>query len=113
MKKLALTFSLALASVALAAPVLASPGEAKSVSVKTSDLNLGSDAGVQALYSRIQGAAREACEGLESRSAATQVAHRDCMSSAVEGAVVAASNAALTSLHLATSGSASSTVAAK
>ena len=113
MKKIALCFSLALVSAAFAAPVLASSGEAKSVSVQTSDLNLESDAGVQALYARIQGAARTACKGVESRTAATQVAHRECMRTAVDGAVVASNSEALKSLHLATSGAASSTVAAK
>ena len=111
MKKLAL--SLALVTAALAAPALASSGEAKSVSVMTADLNLGSEAGVQALYARIQGAARSVCKGLESRSASTQVAHRACMSSAVENGVAAANSPALTSLHLAKSDSASSAVAAK
>ncbi len=113
MKKLALTLSLALATIGFAAPMLASSGEAKSVLVQTADLNLGSGAGVQALYSRIQGAARLACKAVESRSASTQVAHRECVSTAVDGALVAANNDALNSLHLATSGSSSATVAAK
>lgn len=113
MKKLALTISLALATAAFAAPMLALSGEAKSVAVKTSDLNLASDAGVQALYSRIESAAAKACKGVESRSASTQVAHRECMSTAMDGAVQSANHAALTNLHLAKSGSSASTVAAK
>jgi UrcA family protein len=113
MKKLALSLSLALASVALAAPMLGSSAETKSVSVRSSDLNLDREAGVQSLYSRIQGAAREACKGVESRSASTQAAHKECMRTAVDGAVMSANNDALKSLHLATSGSSSATVAAK
>ena len=45
MKKLALSLSVAL--LALAAPAFASSGEARSVSVKTADLNLSSAAGVE------------------------------------------------------------------
>lgn len=113
MKKLALTVSLALATALFAAPMLALGGEAKSVAVKTSDLNLASDAGVQTLYSRIESAASKACKGVESRSASTQVAHAECMSTAMDGAVQSANNAALTSLHMAKSGSNASVVAAK
>ncbi len=113
MNKLALTLSLALATTAFAAPMLASSSEAKSVSVQVGDLNLDSDAGVQSLYGRIQGAARKACKGVESRSAATQVAHKECMSTAIDGAVMSANSDALKSLHLATSGRSAATVAAK
>jgi UrcA family protein len=113
MKTLALTLSLALATTAFAAPMLASGGEAMSVSVRTGDLDLSSDAGVQALYSRIQGAARKACKGVESRSAATQVEHTMCMSTAMDSGVIAADNEALSALHLAKTGGASATVAAK
>jgi len=113
MKMLALTVSLALATTALAAPMLAGGGEAMSVSVRSGDLNLSSEAGVQALYSRIRGAARKVCKGVESRSASTQVEHAACMSTAMGSGVTAANNEALTALHLAKTGGASATVAAK
>jgi UrcA family protein len=113
MKTLALTLSLALATTAFAAPMLASGGEAVSVSVRTGDLDLSSEAGVQTLYSRIRGAARRACKGVESRSASTQVEHAMCMRTAMDSGVMAANNEALTALHLATDSGASATVAAK
>jgi len=113
MKTLALTLSLALASTALAAPMLASGGEATSVSVRTGDLDLSSEAGVQALYHRIQRAARKVCKGIETRSAATQVEHAMCMSTAMDNGVMAANNEALSALHLAKTDGASATVAAK
>jgi UrcA family protein len=111
MKKLALSLSLALA--ALAAPALANTAEAVSVTVRTSDLDLASDAGVQSLYQRIERAARKACAGLDTRSAATQVEYRECRATAVDGAVLAANHEALTSLHVAKTGGVASTVASK
>lgn len=113
MKKLVLCLSLAVATAAAAAPGLEHAGEAKSVSVRTADLNLQSTAGVEALYGRLRSAAREVCEGLESRSASTQVAHRECLRTAMDGAVLSAKNDALTKLHLARNGGAASTIAAK
>jgi UrcA family protein len=112
-KKLVLSLSLAVASVALAAPVVAGSGEAVSVPVQTSDLNLSSDAGVQSLYARIRGAAREACRGLESRSASTQTEHRACLRTAMDSGVMAANNDALSALHLAKMGNSAAMVAAK
>ena len=102
MKKLALSLSVAL--LALAAPAFASSGEARSVSVKTADLNLSSAAGVEALYSRIQGAARKVCSEAEGRSAARVVEHRTCLRTAMDSGVIAADNAALSALHLAKTG---------
>lgn len=111
MKKFAVSLSLALASSLFAAPMLASSGEAKQVTVQFADLNLANDAGVDALYSRIRGAARTACAGAEGRSA---VQHREwnaCMSVALDGAVAAVGSNALSSKHLALGGSLSSSVA--
>jgi UrcA family protein len=109
-KKILLSLGVA---AALVTPALARPGEAVSRTVKTSDLNLHSEAGVHALYARIRSAAREACEGLESRSASTQVAHRECLATAMDGAVVAAKSEALTRLHMAKSSRTGAVVAAK
>ncbi len=111
MKNLALTLSIALASTAFAAPMLASGGEAKQVTVRFADLNLANDAGVEALYSRIRGAAREACAGAEGRSAAQRSEWNACMSVAMDGAVASVNSAALSSKHLATMGGLSGSVA--
>jgi UrcA family protein len=111
MKKLALTLSLALLSGALAAPLLARESEPVSVAVQSRDLDLSSDAGVQTLYTRIHAAARKACAGAESRSAASQVEHRMCMRTAMDSGVLAANNAALSKLHAEKTGSAGAVVA--
>ncbi|HEU4428523.1 MAG TPA: UrcA family protein [Myxococcota bacterium] len=113
MKTLALTLSLAFATAALAAPALARSDEPKQVTVSTADLNLDHPAGVDALYSRIRGAAREVCRGAEGRGVAMQITWRKCMNEAVDGAVASAHNDALASLHLAKSGRSAATVAAK
>jgi len=113
MKKLALSVSLTIAAVAFAAPMLARTDDAKQVTVKTADLNLENSAGVEALYSRIRGAARQVCRGAEGPGAATRMAWRSCMNQAVDGAVASAHNDALSSLHLAKSGRSAATVAAK
>jgi len=113
MKKLALSLSLALATAALAAPALARSDDPKQVTISTADLNLDHPAGVDALYSRIRGAAREVCRGAEGRGVAMQMAWRSCMKEAVDGAVASAHNDALASLHTEKSSRSTSTVAAK
>ncbi|HEY8122050.1 MAG TPA: UrcA family protein [Myxococcota bacterium] len=113
MKKLALTLSFALATAAFAAPMLANGGEARSVSVLTSDLNLASDAGVQALYARIRHAGQSVCKQAEGRSVSATLRHKECVRTAIDGAVRSAKNDALTSLHMARTGVSSATVAAK
>ena len=111
MKKLAVSVSLALASSLFAVPMLASSGEAKQVTVSFADLNLANDAGVEALYSRIRGAARTACAGAEGRSAAQHREWNACMNVALDGAVASVGNDALSSMHLAKTSSTSGSVA--
>ena len=113
MKKLALTLSLALATAAFAAPMLARSDEPKQVTISTADLNLDHPAGVDALYGRIRSAAREVCRPAEGRALGMQAAWRDCMTQAVDGAVAAAHSDSLASLHLAKTGRSAATVAAK
>jgi UrcA family protein len=113
MKTLALALSVAVTATAYAAPGLASSGEATSVQVRVSDLDLASDAGVTTLYTRIRRAARKACRDAESPSAARQVEHKLCMRTAMDSGVVAANNDALSALHLAETGRTPATVAAK
>jgi UrcA family protein len=112
MKKLAL--SLALVSLALAAPVLAEPAEvAHSTTVRVGDLDLSKPENVQALYGRIQAAARRVCSDLSGRGAARIVERKACLRTAMDSGVLAADSAALSALHLDTTGRAPSAVAAK
>jgi UrcA family protein len=112
MKKLAL--SLALTSLALAAPALAGPMEmAKSTTVRASDLDLSNPADVQALYGRIHSAARRVCADLAGPGATMRVELRACMRTAMDSGVLSANSAALSALHLDATGRAPSAVAAK
>ena len=113
MKKLALTLSLALATTAFAAPMFAKSGEAKQVTVKFADLNLENEAGVEALYGRIRGAARNVCKDAQGRSAAQHLQWTSCMSQAMDGAVASVGSDALSSLHIAKTSSTSGSVAKK
>jgi UrcA family protein len=97
-KKLALGVSLALASVAAAH---ADSTEQRSVVVSTEGLDLRKPADVDELYRRLNTAARRVCAPLESRSAATQVAWRECREDALQRAIAAVGNEALAQRHYA------------
>jgi len=112
MKKTTLILALALV-IPASSPMLASGGEAKSVSVQTAALNLSTDAGVSALYGRIKIAARQACRDAEGRTAGMRREHAKCMSTAMESGVMAANNDALSRLHFERMPHAAATVAAK
>jgi UrcA family protein len=60
------------------------------------DLNLDTPAGVQVLYKRIQGAAKQVCGEIEVRDLQGVRAHKACMDRAVAGAVAAVNNEMLT-----------------
>jgi UrcA family protein len=113
MKTLALTLSLGLASIAPASPALARGDEARSVSVRTADLDLTNAAGVQTLYARLQGAAHRVCRGSEGRSLVAKREHTACLRTAMDGGVLAANSAALSALHSERTGGARAEVAAK
>jgi UrcA family protein len=71
----------------LAAPAFAADGEARSVRIGYADLDLTTPGGASALAQRIRAAARKVCGAAESRSAAGQVAWRECRETALDGAV--------------------------
>jgi len=98
-KKLALGVSFAL--LASAAAAHADSTEQRSVVVSTKGLDLRKAADVDELYRRLRAAAREACAPLESRSAATQVAWRECREGALQRAIAAVGSDALTQRHYA------------
>jgi UrcA family protein len=68
------------------------------VTVKYSDLNLASDAGVTKLYNRIRGAARFVC-GEEGRRLEEQLEWNDCVHSSVSHAVSAVHSPRLSALE--------------
>jgi len=75
----------------------AEPGtDAPVKAVTYQDLNLKTDAGVQVLYKRIEGAAKEVCGGLEIRDLQGVRAHKACVQRAMDDAVAAVNNQMLT-----------------
>lgn len=84
---------------ALAAPAADPASGAPAVTVRTSDLNLGTPQGVQALYRRIVTAAREVCPQASAWQAESYAAARTCQSQAIERAVRAMNNPHLAALQ--------------
>ena len=75
----------------------AEPGnDAPVKAVSYQDLNLKTDAGVQVLYKRIEGAAKQVCGVLEIRDLQGVRAHKACVQRAMDDAVAAVNNQMLT-----------------
>lgn len=72
--------------------------EVISVHVAYSDLDLNSTAGVETLYQRLRGAARNAC-GDSGKRISEIVAYRACYNRALEAAVSGFNSMQLTALH--------------
>jgi UrcA family protein len=66
--------------------------EAPAQTVRFQDLNLNTDAGVQVLYKRIQGAANQVCGDVDGRDLVVARAHKACVDRAVADAVAAVNN---------------------
>jgi len=83
-------------------------GDSRSESVKFGDLNLGSPAGVEALYGRIHAAARRVCE----QPAGEQRAVVRCMRKAESEAIGKVNNSQLTAFYQKKTGSPPQTITA-
>ena len=83
-------------------------GDSLSETVKFSDLDLGSPAGVEALYSRIHAAARHVCQ----QPAGEQAAVGRCMRNAEAGAIGKVNNPLLTAFYQKKTGSSPPTITA-
>src|SRR5512145_862118 len=80
-------------------------GEARQVRVRYSDLDLTSPEGMQTLYGRLKGAARDACGGIIGVRDLRQIlAYHECYDSALNEAVTEVGNPSLHALHAARSG---------
>jgi UrcA family protein len=90
----------AAATLSCAAPVLAQTSDTvPSVTVKYSDLNIGSRAGAQVLLKRIEAAAKTACGGAPDIRQLDQLASFEaCRTSALARAVVAVDSPMLTAM---------------
>jgi UrcA family protein len=72
----------------------------QTVAVRVDDLNLSSDAGAHAMYSRLREATRRVC-GTPERDLRRAAAVRDCRARALADAVTSANVPRLTALHAA------------
>ena len=86
----------------------AQAGDARSETVKFGDLNLNSQAGVEALYGRIHAAARRVCE----QPAGEQAALKGCMAKAERQAIGKVNNSSLTAFYQKKTGSEPLTITA-
>jgi UrcA family protein len=102
-KLLALTLALGAPLLAPATAAAADTGaDVPSLTVRYDDLNLGNKQGVKTLHHRIERAAQDVC-GPSARggSRVQSIAWRDCVSTAVAGAVAAVDQPALSAYHAA------------
>jgi UrcA family protein len=65
------------------------------------DLNLNSNAGIQVLYKRIQGAANQVCGKVEMRELQGMSVNKACVERAISNAVAAVNSPMLTRVYLA------------
>lgn len=90
----------ALTLAVLVAPAALAAGDApRTIHVRYDDLNLGSDAGTQALFRRLSRAATRVCELEGVRDLASQHRAEVCYRDALHGAVVAVNNERLSALY--------------
>lgn len=89
------------AGAALAAPGYAAEIDAPQKIVRYAELNLQTPEGVQVLYQRLNGAARNVCAAQDGRSLREQTAYRNCVSLSLDRAVRAVRNDAVLALHAA------------
>lgn len=97
----ALVAGAAITATAAAASAETSNGaEARSVHVSYADLNLGSEAGARAMYTRLSGAAHRACGDSSGRMSITEAREiRECVSGALDRAVAALDQPTVTALY--------------
>ena len=97
---LGITFATLAAAMVIGTAGAAPVSEAPSVKVSYGDLNLASDAGTQALYSRIVSAARDVCfaRDVDNRDLGAMAASRSCVNTAIANAVSTIHNERLAAL---------------
>jgi UrcA family protein len=100
--------TLAALSAAMLAGVTQAAGSGDALpkqAVTYKDLDLNSNAGVQMLYKRIQGAANQVCGDVDARDLRGMSARKACVEHAVSDAIGAVNSSRLTRVYLARSGS--------
>jgi UrcA family protein len=101
-RKLNTTFCAALvAAFTLGAPAFAQPPSEVAKTVRYSDLDLSTPAGIRTLYDRIQGAAWRVCQELvPAQNGPSGIENAKCRHTLVDDAVAEVNKPALTGLHL-------------
>jgi UrcA family protein len=98
------SLSAALAVAALAmTPSFAAAADARApheVTVYYDELNMSTERGATALYSRLRAASREVCAPLEGRDLRQRAAFNACYSQALSNAVARVNRTAVTALHV-------------
>jgi UrcA family protein len=84
-----------------------------SETVSYADLDINKAEGAQALYNRLNRAAKNVCAPLRDRDLKSIVEHRDCVSEAIANAVGAVNQPLLTQHHKSRGADASSAIVAK
>ena len=104
--------ALATACLAVTSTVVhaADGSEPMKKTVTYGDLNLANAQGVEQLYRRIVGAARQVCVGLDGRSLIEKEQFSICIKQSIARAVTAVDQPALTALHAIKTGQPESTV---
>ncbi len=91
----------------IAASALAAPAplpDAPAVRVRYAELDLGKDAGVERLYTRLRHAAEDVCGRVDGRDPAIRAAHDACARQALDHAVDDVHSARLSARHYGTRG---------
>jgi UrcA family protein len=96
---LAAVTALCLSSAAIGAYADETGKEVPTVTVRYSDLNLGTQAGAKALYSRIRYAAEEVCGNPDWRQRFESAAVKACIDRAISTSVHSVNNSRLTSVY--------------
>jgi UrcA family protein len=91
---------IALSGAATIVPAQAAePAQFHTQIVRYGDLNIDSEQGAKALYTRIRGAAGNVCSWLDGRSVTEKKRRQNCFDQAVANAVVQVNQVRVTALH--------------
>ena len=100
--KVSLTAALAASVLTLAPSFAADLSAPQEVAVYYDELNMNSDLGAAALYSRLRAASRRVCSAYDSRELRQRAAFSACFDHALTNAVERVNRTSVTALHMKT-----------
>jgi UrcA family protein len=98
--KISLSTALAVSVLTLAPAFAADPDAPREVTVYYDELNMNSDRGAVALYSRLRAASRQVCSALDGRELRQRRAFSACFEHALADAVERVNRTSVTALHM-------------